>query len=450
MPASSHDAGTPKASTESVEYQLVPKEDVLLALPLTFEDVPSAATVMAVPDTGADVNVISVDLASRMGLEIESINDTELRLPNGAAVQCCGIIRATVRFGKLLVSVLRKLACTIYVVPKLASPLIICRDFLDKTRTMSLHRERLVRLPRLAGLIPGMRTLGSKHEHLLCSLEGGDIEALADSGSDVDFVSLAYVQKRGFSFKHKEGWVMFADRTIGRTCGILHAQLTVGFGGETVGRDCLVHNDVDAQGHAAVVDEPTVEHVRNNDSAIDATSSATRTKNESKKTNKIRKVIRSQFHILEGMSFDVVVGIGSLESLEVYTKHTEHLVMRERQESEAPGLNRIILLGALEQKLRQIARVWLMRAKKEGMGGSQYIPSFRSYAIAHDLVEKHIPLQETLDEADQEENARQDAVKMKMKRLSGEEKAKAEAKETIRQRGYEEYRDMIVKAYEGR
>lgn len=348
---------------------MILKEDIVLTLPLTFENIACPVTIMAVPDTGAEVNVISFDLAAEMGIAVEK-KETRLRLPNGLQVHCDGLAKTTCRFAKATESCFEILHCIFHVVRNLASPMMICQEFLSRTETMTRYTSRLIKMSQSLLRIPRIRTLGRTQHRLLCSLHGEDAEALADSGSEVDVMSLQYAFQRGFNIDYQEGWVMFANRTVARTCGVIRVQLAAGLGVSKLAGAAASAGSTSSAAKSHLGDITSTPPLHTPTSALDFGEETPITGHKN-----IQRVIWTEFHVLDGMEFDVIVGIGSLVALDVYRSHADSLVVRESHDEGPMRVNRIILL---EGKLWERARAWIT-------GAGNRLPLLGKFALSSSL-----------------------------------------------------------------
>ncbi|ORY09581.1 hypothetical protein BCR34DRAFT_368352 [Clohesyomyces aquaticus] len=411
------------------DYRFIIKRDVCLQLPITFENTESPATVASIPDTGAGENAMTLELATKLGLFLERPDDKLFCTANGTIFQCQGIVKALCGFGVTYEQGPGAIPCVFYVFQKLASPLIMSGKFLRDTETLSKYRSRLLYRARALIPIPVIRTLGKVDQRLLCSLDGQDVEALPDSGSDIDAISYDYARKRGLHIEPDERSVMFADGTIGRTQGVCIAQLAIGFGVQRIDssaqpprRTHSAHSTGDYSGNMATDDDTPSDDIP-----------PVAQLNVSHRMGGSRSMIVAEFHILKELTVDVLIGTGSLETLEVYEKHEEFLVERPLTEIEPAPMNRIRLLGGLEQRFREMAQRWLL-VSKDANGGRMQNTSF----------------EQCLNEADHRELAHRESVNKRLAKLTGEEARRAEEDERRRREEYEKYRDMLIRARQGR
>jgi hypothetical protein len=270
-------------------------------LPITLHTLGGLATVLACPDTGADVNIISDELARTAGYAPYGLlpEKTEFALANGKIVEAIGQIESTCSFGVEMDSSV-SFTCMFYVLLKAATPIIMGLSFLEKTKTMTEHRERLVRVPRPAFQPLSVYSLDRPRKVLECEVDRIGTLAVADSGSDVDIMSLVYASERGFEIHQEETEVEMADGSLAIASAFVRANLSV-----------LPDAKLDLP--VPSTDEITV-----------------------------------KFYILEGFLHDVLVCEDTLVELQAYSVNQHALVTAPT--SHGPlGLNTIRLRGKIEK-----------------------------------------------------------------------------------------------------
>jgi hypothetical protein len=326
---------------------------------MTFDDVPYPATLIAIPDTGADINAISLRMTQKLGLDVHRTETMLLHLIHGMTARCCGVITLNCRFGRGSEPAPERFNCVFYVFRKMASPLIISREFLDKTETLTRHRDRLSRLTYSPMIIPVVRTLADTQQRLLCSLDGEDLEGFPDTGSDVDVMSFAYAKKRRFPIQPTEAWIMFADKTVRKACGICIVQVAVGYGAVKMisKKTVLFANEDNARSENGRTEGRIQEEDRHEKDEIAGL--------DNKGQENVRTFIESEMYVLKDAEFDVLLGTESLEALKVYTRHTDCLVMRPPRYINSIQFNRIELLGPVGRGFQQICRKWLSRRRNK-------------------------------------------------------------------------------------
>lgn len=150
-------------------------------------------------------------------------------------------------------------------------------EFLEKTETLSKHRDRLVE--EIVPILQNFRVqaVGQQKKSLVCRLDSHMGFANPDTGSDLDLVSYQYAKTR-FSIEPASEAVMFADGSIDHTCGVLRTSFTVG--------------------HVA------------DDSEFVARG----------------KTLSLNFYVLDGLTSDILVGQDTLEALNVFAGHTASFI----------------------------------------------------------------------------------------------------------------------------
>lgn len=188
-------------------------------------------------DTGAERgNFIDKTLANNLELQIrQGKSDCKpFYLGNGKVVQSVGKVTATCAFAK---ETQTKVKCSFYVLEKLTAPLIMGSEFLEKTETMSLHTNRLENRFPDANSMPMLNFIGSTQaskRRFAASVDGRQTYINADSGSDLDLMSLDYVRDHNYEIDRRRECrkrVQFADSTIAETIGQVRATLTLKDGG---------------------------------------------------------------------------------------------------------------------------------------------------------------------------------------------------------------------------
>lgn len=188
-------------------------------------------------------------------------------------------------------------------------------EFLHATETLTKHRNRLVEQ-----LIPSMQALrvnsiGAPKRSLECRLDHYIGLACADTGSDLDLVSLDFVRssERPFKLEPSTEQVEFADGSIGYTSGIISTTFWAG-------------TDWDLR--------------------------------DGKRFFKLG--VPQDFHVLDNLTSNIILGQHTLLSLDIFNTHTGSLASEFPRPGE-PGVNIIRHIGRLERaaskgvtKLREV------------------------------------------------------------------------------------------------
>ena len=188
--------------------------------------------VISRPDSGSEDNIMVLDLAQSLNLEVNSAPEHQkgFRMANGKIVKAVGRTVAECSFAKDPAVSLR---CLFYVFHQLVTPLIMGMDFLNATQTLAAFRHRLEPRAIKSTMPLQICSLDLPRRRLYCLADSQPKLANADTGSDIDLMSLAYVQKRGFVTEEIEPWnsvVQFADGSLTRLLGKVQVKIEIGTG----------------------------------------------------------------------------------------------------------------------------------------------------------------------------------------------------------------------------
>ena len=189
------------------------------------------STYAACPDSGSHENIMVEGLAEQLGLNIEDSaeHQKEFRIGNGKIVKSLG--RASVKCSFAKEPEVEYL-CWFYIFHSLIKSVIVGMAFLDATETLTKYKFRLQcsMSPRMGPL--QLCALNNPAQRLGCMAEGKRILANADTGSEIDFVSLAYAKRRDFLIIEKVGaqdsQVQFADGTLSSIAGKVSLDIFIG------------------------------------------------------------------------------------------------------------------------------------------------------------------------------------------------------------------------------
>ncbi|KAI4645599.1 uncharacterized protein J4E79_010777 [Alternaria viburni] len=279
---------------------------------------------------------------------------------------------------------------------------------------MTKYPKRLIERTLNAMQTPKVCTLGRMRRRLHCSIDGQNAEALPDSGSDVDIMSLDYMLNRGFICEASDEQVIFADGRRKSVHGICVVQLSIGKDGRVVDNRPAVEMNTQRQEHSPRTSSPSSPSSLSSSSSSDAGLKFL-------EGGPVRHVIESRFYVLEGIDVDVLVGASSLESLKAFSHHQDAFFSPEL-ESQSPALHRI----SLAERARKLARKLTV---VEDSGRSN---------------EARPTAQEQLSQADQRENAQRESADAISAKLSGEEKVEFDNKEEARRKAYDDYRAQLL------
>lgn len=221
--------GSENRSADSSQSTVLGFRDVFrqrMDLPMIIRN----STIIARPDSGSEENIIMIDLAQSLNLEVDRAPDCQkdFRIANGKMVKALGRTMINCCFVK---EPMMELCCVFYVFQYCISPLIMGMAFLDETRTLTKNRHRLY--PRnISSTLPiQLCSIDYPRRQLYCLVNSEPKLANADTGSEMDLMSLAYVQNRGFFVKeidmlHSE--VQLADGSVSRLQGKVEVEIRIG------------------------------------------------------------------------------------------------------------------------------------------------------------------------------------------------------------------------------
>ena len=184
-------------------------------------------------DTGAEgSNFITSKLAEGLKLHIrtEKSDRKSFSMGTGMVRRAIGRVRASCAFAKESGT---KMKCWFYVLPKLASPLIMGSQFLRDTKTMSHFTDRLEDHFPCTSPVPMVNLISSTRQakrRLAAFIDGRHTYINADSGSHLDLMSSAYVKKYRYKLDRRRDCrkrVQLADATVADTIGQVKAELTL-------------------------------------------------------------------------------------------------------------------------------------------------------------------------------------------------------------------------------
>ena len=182
------------------------------------------------PDSGSEDNIIARDLVLQLRLDFDTSpqHQKQFRIANGKYVKALGRIQVEVAFAKDRSTALY---CAFYIFEHLVSPLIMGMEFLNKTETLIKNKHRLETLVSPTSGPIQMCSLNSPRCRLFCQANLEANLANADTGSEADLMSLAYVIKRGFHMTAIDTYssmVRFADGSTAVLAGKVDVQIVIG------------------------------------------------------------------------------------------------------------------------------------------------------------------------------------------------------------------------------
>jgi hypothetical protein len=316
------DEKSTKPALQLVESRTNPfrREGCKMELPMKFRN----RLVVAVADTGSDINAVTRGLARRLKVKVRrSLQDQPfVKVGNGQKVQVYGQVVLTCSFAQGLPFKTRQ---TFNVFLRLAAGVqaVMGRPFLDHTKTMTSHRSRL-RQRISASSCPRIMHINMPRRRLACYLDSRLVFACPDTGSEIDLVSQAYATKMGLCVEPVRDHEKYISLATGEIA-VLSGKVKVRF--DTY--------------HPASADRPTpkegpheqVDPARNvvdgpgsNSTASTApASNVTDGPRDSSAagTNDSRPDHHRTFYILDGLVTDVLLGEELLYSIDAFESHED-------------------------------------------------------------------------------------------------------------------------------
>jgi hypothetical protein len=153
--------------------------------------------VLACPDSGSEENIISEACALEHGFRIrrKPKDKRKFQVGNGDSVRSIGRVWITVGLpGSSLWQKKRRF----YVLKNCPVPMVIGMKFLREAEILTRHRHLLESCPAEMSNISSLLWIGSPRNRLRCTVDGRQLVATADTGSDFNLMSLACAEREGF------------------------------------------------------------------------------------------------------------------------------------------------------------------------------------------------------------------------------------------------------------
>jgi hypothetical protein len=182
------------------------------------------------PDSGSQKNIMSESLVCQRHFEIhrgpEGLKDFELG--SGKSVRSIGRVRVSVQLPGIT---LQKAKRWFYVFKDCPVDIVLGMEFLEEAEVLTKHRHLLENCPADLHNLSSLLWIGSPKDdnsarsiknRLRCSLDGRDLVAVADTGSDLNIMSLPCAKREGFRIDTREEartWVQFGDGSKSKTTG---------------------------------------------------------------------------------------------------------------------------------------------------------------------------------------------------------------------------------------
>jgi hypothetical protein len=182
------------------------------------------STCFARPDSGSDRDIITETFTADNGILVQrgEADKSIFKLGSGKLIQSLGRALVPLRIFGDSQSIEHR---WFDVIAKCPVPLILGLDFIRKFKLFTQKKHLLVDCPYNFGNLPVLKWIGSPRERINFVADGRSLIAGADTGSDLDLMSLQCARRRGFKIDTNESArnrVMLADETIVETIGQVH------------------------------------------------------------------------------------------------------------------------------------------------------------------------------------------------------------------------------------
>ena len=341
----------------------------------------------AVPDTGADENAIDWTTCKSLGFDLDRRPAAckKFTTANGRPFWSIGQTEASCSFARGKDKTQSRVRSNVF--SDLAAPLILGQDFLEETRTLNLHKNRLIE--KLDYDAPTMRVLHMTRpsRRLQCSVDGLDAFAHADTGADMNLVSPHFASKihRTRSRLAKEDLqVQFADGSTEFISASFEASLSM-------------------------------------DGRQDTSN------------------VMTKFYVLPGLTSDVLLGNAVLEEANVFMNHLDSFT-NIFNDNEQLSLNIIKWLTERETRLVNVFKQKRPSPRDSGTASSA-IPDARL---------GQTELRSALAEADARELYRREQAEIRISKLTAHERGAADDRERARAAEYDSRRVRCVILHEQR
>jgi hypothetical protein len=182
------------------------------------------AEFFARPDSASDRDIITEAFAKKRGIIVQrGDKDKSLfKLGNGKFIQSVGKALVPLSIFGYGQSTENR---WFDVLAKCPAPVILGLEFIRKFKLFTENRHLLVDYPYSFGNLQALKWMGSPQGRVNFVADGRSLVAGADTGSDLDLMSLQCARRRGFKIDTSESarsQVMLADESIVETIGQVH------------------------------------------------------------------------------------------------------------------------------------------------------------------------------------------------------------------------------------
>ncbi|XMA18866.1 hypothetical protein WAI453_011657 [Rhynchosporium graminicola] len=172
-------------------------------------------TYLACPDSGSGKNMTSPAFVAEKKLKMrEGPKDNKpFELGSGKVVWSIGKVFIPVNIPGCL---LRRKKQPFYVLRNCPVPLVTGMPFLEEIEVLTKNQNLLKDCPPEISEISTLLWIGSPRNRLKCTMNGHGLIAVADTGSDINLISLKCAKREGFRIdRRREAWkrIILGDGT---------------------------------------------------------------------------------------------------------------------------------------------------------------------------------------------------------------------------------------------
>ncbi|KAK9419180.1 hypothetical protein SUNI508_01157 [Seiridium unicorne] len=289
---------------------------------------------VACPDSGSQKNIVVESWAKQNRLRIRRGREDQriFELGNGNKIRSVGRVRTRVR---LLAGDPYPQKEWFYVFANCPVPLILGMPFLERNEILTKNRSLLEDCPLAYSQIDSVFWIGSVRNRLRCSLDSHKAIAVADTGSDINLMSLDYAKREGYQIDRR------------RECR-RRLQFGDGSQADTVGQVYIHNLTLDWRGSET---RPVPMSPPLADMDVNAPSFDQGTNGESGSAQ-----LSAVFFVLPGLTCDIIFGRDLLELTDAFNLCPDLKSSEEARRDVLAELNIIIDRGRIAEFLRSLRK----------------------------------------------------------------------------------------------
>lgn len=177
----------------------------------------------AQPDSGSEADLISEAFARESGVHIDRTSRQVFRMGNGKEVRSIG--KAYMKCRLLGDANEEEENRVFHVLERCIAPIILGMGFLEKCKLYTSKLHMLIESPFKFGNMLSLKYLGSTVANIPFTADGRQLHAVADTGSEADFMSVECALQHGFdidSSMDARSMIQLADGSVVNTIGKVH------------------------------------------------------------------------------------------------------------------------------------------------------------------------------------------------------------------------------------